>query len=156
MIKYILACLVFFNSFAYADTDKELKNLDLKQFVTAHDIRLKFVLEGKKAPYSGFIIPPSDFVLFKTEFEFMENEINIINNNMIELCKLEISGLVMKHHDSIQQMVDDNIKLTDLLKTKEQLYIVSLKEEKIRTRNYTLVGVLTGAVIAGTTVLLLK
>ena len=75
---------------------------------------------------------------------------------MVELCKLEISGLVVKHHDSIQQMVDDNIKLTDLLKTKENLYLVSLKEEKLRTRNYTLVGVLTGAIIAGTTVLLLK
>ena len=71
MIKYLLSCFIFFASVVHADTTKELKKLDLKQFVDAHDMRLEFLLQGKKSPYSGFIIPPSDFVLFKTEFEFM-------------------------------------------------------------------------------------
>ena len=156
MIKYFALLSLLVSSFAFADTNKELKKLDLKEFVDIHDLRLEFVLENKKAPYSGFLLPPSDFVLFKTEFEFMEQEINTIVNSMTELCKLEISGLVKKHHDSIQQMVEDNIKLTELIKTKEDLYKISIKEERIRTRNYTLVGILTGAVVAGTTVFLLK
>lgn len=156
MIKYFALLSLLVSSFAFADTNKELKKLDLKEFVDIHDLRLEFVLENKKAPYSGFLLPPSDFVLFKTEFEFMEQEINTIVNSMTELCKLEISSLVKKHHDSIQQMVEDNIKLTELIKTKEDLYKISIKEERIRTRNYTLVGILTGAVVAGTTVFLLK
>ncbi len=156
MIKYILLLSLLISPLAYADTTKELKKLNLKEFVEVHDLRLKFVLKNKKAPYAGFLLPPSDFVLFKTEFEFMEEEINTIVNSMTELCKLEISTLVRKHHNSIQQMVDDNIKLNELLKTKETLYKVSLKAERTRTRNYTLVGLFTGAFIAGTTVFLLK
>lgn len=156
MIKKILLLSFFFVGLASAETTKELKKHDLKEFVDIHDLRLEFVLENKKAPYSGFLLPPSDFVLFKTEFEFMETEINTIVNSMTELCKLEINSLVKKHHTSIQQMVDENIKLTELLKAKEDKYRISLKEERLRTRNYTLVGLLTGAVIAGTTVFLLK
>lgn len=156
MIKTLFLLFLMFATTVNAETNKQLKKHNLKDFVEVHDLRLEFVLENKKAPYSGFLLPPSDFVLFKTEFEFMENEINTIVNSMTELCKLEISSLVKKHHTSIQQMVDENIKLADLLKTKEDLYKVSLKEERLRTRNYTLVGILTGAVIAGTTVFLLK
>ena len=156
MIKYIFLALLFFSPMVNAETSKELKKHDLKEFVEVHDLRLKFVLENKKAPYSGFLLPPSDFVLFKTEFEFMETEINTIVNSMTELCKLEISALVKKHHTSIQQMVDDNIKLTDLLKSKEDLYEISLKEERLKTRNYTIAALAAGAVIAGTTVFLLK
>ena len=156
MMKYLLIVSLFLNSFVYADTVRQLKKHDLKKFVDLHDMRLEFVLENKKAPYSGFLLPPSDFVLFKTEFEYMENEINAIVESMTDLCNLEISNLVKKHHTSIQQMVDENIRLNDLLKTKEDLFKASLKEERIRTRNYTLIGILTGAVIAGTTVFFLK
>lgn len=156
MKNILFLMILFFSTFANADTAKALKQHNLKEFVDIHDMRLTFVLENKKVPYSGFLIPPSDFVLFKTEFEYMEREINSIVTSMTDLCNTEISSLVKKHHISIQQMVDDNIKLSELLKAKEDAFNASLKEEKIKTRNYTLVGILTGAIIAGTTVFLLK
>ena len=156
-ILIFILTLVLLIPTSYADkTRAELKRLDLDQFVLAHGMRIEFVLEKQKAPISGFIMPASDFALFKTEFEFMEREINSIIENMTHICEQEIKANNKRYADSLKELADENVALHNKHNAVEAALKKEIKLQKIQTRNYTIAGTLIGATIAGVTVFLLR
>jgi hypothetical protein len=124
MLKYIFAILFFIPSFASAQDF-----LDLELSFGSYDLELKYIYQGTKAPYEGYLLQPHDIAMLKVDLDSYKKDceeivhkasLSCLNDlqrctddaNERHLILVEENGLLLKELDNFQEKLSTQTQKT--------------------------------------------
>lgn len=136
-MKYLLLLLLIIPNESFA---QEESFLDVEVGFGSYKLQLKYIFQGTKAPYEGYLLEAPDIAILKLDLDsYKEDCQSIVEDASLE-CLNDLQNCAVDCDSRLQVLVEDNYKINVELEKKTN-------ELKIQKQNTILYSIATASVV---------
>jgi hypothetical protein len=131
-MRYLFILLLLLPLSSFGQEPESL--LDVEVGFGSYQLQLKYIFEGTKAPYEGYLLQAPDIAILKLDLDSYKEDCQSIVEDASIQCLNDLQDCALSCDSRLQILVDDNYKINAQLEKK----IDELKIQKQNTILYSI------------------